>query len=311
MSIEGMTQLRRQLSAATVAGVGLAGLAAAMGIGRFAFTPLFPLMQEHFGISLAQGAWLATANYIGYFVGAVASFVLTPNAGRSARWGLLGVAGSTLAMGITESFALWFFLRLLAGIASAFVLVGASAWALAHLALHKRGDLAGWVFAGVGLGICLAGLIVLVAAIHGLGSAEVWFSLGVITAVIVAATWKTLSIGVHVGSSPESVRSPPLNRSAWILIACYGAFGFGYIIPATFIPAAARSLVNDPAVFGWTWPLFGLAAALSTIVVSTAFRTVAPRKVAGWSLVVMAFGIFVPVIYRSVASLVVGNWPMN
>jgi len=122
-----MTQLQRQLSAATVAAVGLAGLAAAMGIGRFAFTPLFPLMQEQFGISLAQGAWLATANYIGYFVGAVASFVLAPDAGRSVRWGLLGVAGSTLPMGITESFPLWFFLRLLAGIASAFVLVGSSA----------------------------------------------------------------------------------------------------------------------------------------------------------------------------------------
>ena len=232
--------LRRQLSAATVAGAGLAGLAAAMGIGRFAFTPLFPLMQEQFGISLAQGAWLATANYIGYFVGAVASFVLTPNAGRSARWGLLGVAGSTLAMGITESFALWFFLRLLAGIASAFVLVGSSAWALAHLALHKRAELAGWVFAGVGLGICLAGLVTLLAASNGLGPADVWLSLGVIAVGVVATAWNALTIEAHVGSSQESIRPPPLDRSAWILVGCYGAFGFGYIIPATFIPAVAE-----------------------------------------------------------------------
>ena len=304
-TIKGMTQLRRQLSAATVASVGLAGLAAAMGIGRFAFTPLFPLMQEHFGISLAQGAWLATANYIGYFVGAVASFVLTPNAGRSARWGLLGVAGSTLAMGITESFALWFFLRLLAGIASAFVLVGSSAWALAHLALHKRGDLAGWVFAGVGLGICLAGLVTLLAASNGLGPADVWLSLGVIAVGVVVTTWKALTIEAHVESSQESIRPPPLDRSAWILVGCYGAFGFGYIIPATFIPAVARSLVNDPAVFGWTWPLFGLAAAISTITVSTVFRTVAPWKVGGWSLVVMAFGVLVPAIHLSLASLAV------
>ena len=276
-----------------------------MGIGRFAFTPLFPLMQEHFGISLAQGAWLATANYIGYFVGAVASFVLTPNAGRSARWGLLGVAGSTLAMGITESFALWFFLRLLAGIASAFVLVGSSAWALAHLALHKRADLAGWVFAGVGLGICLAGLVTLAAASNGLGPADVWLSLGVIAVGVVATAWNALTIEAHVGSSQESIRPPPLDRSAWILVGCYGAFGFGYIIPATFIPAVARSLVNDPAVFGWTWPLFGLAAAISTITVSTVFRTVAPWKVGGWSLVVMAFGVLVPAIHLSLASLLV------
>ena len=298
-----MSRSGQELSAAMVTGVSLTGLAAAMGIGRFAFTPLFPLMQEQFGISLAQGAWLATANYIGYFAGAVASFVLTPDAGRSVRLGLVGVAASTLAMGVTESFALWFLFRLLAGIASAFALVGCSAWALAHLTVRKRAELAGWVFAGVGVGICVAGLVTLAAASLGIASAEVWLCLGVITMVVLIATWNALAQGAQVASSLDSVRPPPLDRSAWILIGCYGAFGFGYIIPATFIPAVARSLINDPAVFGWTWPLFGLAAAISTIIVSTLFRTVAPRKVAGWSLVAMALGIFVPAVHQSLTSL--------
>jgi predicted MFS family arabinose efflux permease len=234
----------------------------------------------------------------------MASFVLAPDAGRSARWGLLAVSGSTLAMGITESFPLWLLLRLIAGIASAFVLVGASAWALAHLATRKRAELSGWVFAGVGLGICLAGLVTLVAASHHLGSAEVWLVLGAIAAAILATAWQALTIGAPIGSSPESIRPPPLDRNAWILVGCYGAFGFGYIIPATFIPALARTLVNDPAVFGWTWPVFGLAAAISTITVSTVFRKVAPRKVGGWSLLVMAFGVLLPVIHQSLTSLV-------
>jgi len=300
-----MSLLRRQPSAVTVAGVGLAGLVAAMGIGRFAFTPLFPLMQQQYDISFAQGAWLATANYIGYFVGAVASFVLTPNAGRSARWGMLAVAGSTLAMGTTESFPIWFFLRLLSGVASAFVLVGCSGWALAHLTMHKRAELAGWVFGGVGLGICIAGLVTLWSASNGLGAADVWLALGGIVVAVAGTTWKVLTIEAGAESSKESIRPRPLDRSAWILIGCYGAFGFGYIIPATFIPAVARSLVNDPAVFGWTWPLFGLAAMMSTITVSTVYRTAAPWKVAGWSLVVMGFGVLVPAIHGGLASLVV------
>jgi hypothetical protein len=108
-----MTQFERQLSGATGAGVGLRAFAATMKIGRFAFTPLFALMQEQFGISLAQGCE------------AVCSI------------GLVGRSGFGMAMGITESFPLWFLLRLLAGIASAFVLVGASVWALAHLTTHR------------------------------------------------------------------------------------------------------------------------------------------------------------------------------
>ena len=55
---------------------------------------------------------------------------------------------------------------------------------------------------------------------------------------------------------------------------CYGTFGFGYIVPATFLPAMARQQVSDPLVFGLTWPLFGLAAALSV--------AAAARWLSGW-----------------------------
>jgi predicted MFS family arabinose efflux permease len=296
-----MTQ--RSLSASAVASVGLAGLAAAMGIGRFAFTPVFPLMQEHFGTSLVEGAWLATANYIGYFVGALGSLTLTPPASRSVRGGLLAVAVSTLAMSVTDSFAAWCVLRLIAGIASAFVLVGASAWTLPQLTIRGRPDLAGWAFAGVGFGICIAGLVTLVAASWGMGPGQIWLALGMIATVVAASVWKAVGIEAQAGTAPESSRPPPFDRDSWILIGCYGAFGFGYIIPATFLPAVARRLVPDPAVFGWTWPLFGLAAALSTIAVSTILRAVAPRKVAAWSLVVMAGGVLLPVLQENLLSL--------
>ena len=36
----------------------------------------------------AEGAWLATANYFGYLVGACACFVRSPSPGAAARWGL-------------------------------------------------------------------------------------------------------------------------------------------------------------------------------------------------------------------------------
>ena len=54
-----------------VAFAGLAALAVAMGIGRFAFTPMLPMMQDDAGVSLAQGGYLASANYLGYLAGAL------------------------------------------------------------------------------------------------------------------------------------------------------------------------------------------------------------------------------------------------
>ena len=296
---------RRHVSVSLAAGLGLASLAAAMGVGRFAFTPIFPLMQEALGVTLAQGAWLATANYVGYLVGASLSFVLTPRAGTSARWGLLAVALSTLAMGFTGSLQVWLLLRLVSGVASAFVLVGASAWALGHLAFHRRSDLAGWVFAGVGIGICLAGWVALAAGTSRGAPAQAWAALGAIALVVAAAAWGRLSIATPVSQAQESAGAAPLYRSAWVLVACYGSFGFGYIIPATFIPAAARSLVNDPLVFGWAWPLFGLAAAVSTVGVTTLSRSSAPRRTAASSLLVMAAGVAAPAIHMSLYTLAV------
>ncbi|MGZ3268758.1 MAG: YbfB/YjiJ family MFS transporter [Croceibacterium sp.] len=285
--------------------VGLASLAAAMGIGRFAFTPVFPLMQEALGTKLVEGAWLATTNYAGYLLGACLSFVLTPRAGASARWGLLAVALSTLAMGVANSLWLWLLLRLVAGVASAFVLVGASAWALAHLTFHRRSDLAGWVFAGVGIGICLAGLVALALSTFGGAPAQAWAALGAIALVVAIATWARLSIDGPVSTAEECVAAPPLDRSAWLLVACYGAFGFGYIIPATFIPAAARDIVTNPLVFGWAWPLFGLAAAASTVTVTTRFQSAAPRTAAALSLLVMAVGVGAPAVHMSLHTLAI------
>ena len=113
--------------------IGMAGLAAAMGIGRFAFTPMLPLMQLHDLVSLRQGSYLASANYVGYLLGASLLFAFNPLPARAAKFGLAAVAASTLAMAFTSSFASWLVLRLIAGVASAFVLVGVSGLSLIHI----------------------------------------------------------------------------------------------------------------------------------------------------------------------------------
>src|SRR5215470_17719986 len=99
-------QAMREQSAGTVAVAGLAALAVAMGIGRFAFTPILPMMQHEGGLSVADGGWLASANYLGYLIGAAAVSMfarrIRPTVGI--RTGLLVIAVSTLGMGIDDRF---------------------------------------------------------------------------------------------------------------------------------------------------------------------------------------------------------------
>ena len=55
-------------SAAALTLAGMLSLAVAMGIGRFAFTPVLPLMLREGSLDVAMGGWIAAAKYAGYLV---------------------------------------------------------------------------------------------------------------------------------------------------------------------------------------------------------------------------------------------------
>jgi hypothetical protein len=59
------------LSATSLVSAGFVALAVAMGIGRFAFTPVLPMMRHEGALSITGAAWLASANYAGYLAGAL------------------------------------------------------------------------------------------------------------------------------------------------------------------------------------------------------------------------------------------------
>ena len=84
---------------------------------------------------------------------------------------------------------------------------------------------------------------------------------------------------------------------------CYGTFGFGYIVPATFLPVMARQLVSDPLLFGLTWPIFGLAAALSVAIAARWLSAWPRRRI--WSLAqgTMALGTALPLATHALWAL--------
>jgi predicted MFS family arabinose efflux permease len=279
-----------------IAIAGLVALAAAMGIGRFAFTPILPMMQADGQVSVATGAWLASANYAGYFLGALSALALSPPPARAIRAGLATIALTTLAMAFDWGLAGWMILRAVAGIASAWVLVAVSAWSLAALAPLGRPALSGAVFAGVGTGIAVAGAACLVLMHAGATAAQAWAVLGVVALGATVFVWPRVGPGSGAGAAaPRAGVARGRGRAESIrLVVCYGLFGFGYIVPATFLPAMARAQIPDPLAFGWSWPLFGLAAALSTpaIALLPAWMTVRRRWVAGH--LVLALGVALP-----------------
>jgi MFS family permease len=289
----------------SIAAWSLISLAAAMGIGRFAFTPLLPLMQHNDGVTLNQGAWLAAANYVGYLVGALASYIIVPAPSKAIRHGLLLVAVATAAMALSSDMQVWFGLRFLAGVASAFVLVGVSSKALGALSAAGRPELAGVVFAGVGVGVVFAGLTAMSIALGGWSTGTGWILLGCAALVAGVGGWRVWAEPAAAARLSAGIGASSLVKREWLLVIAYGGFGLGYIIPATFLPAMARSLMTDPMIFGWAWPIFGAAAAASTLIVTRGLAGAAPRDVFVGSMLVMAFGVAAPALSTSLVAIVI------
>ncbi|MEQ9124006.1 MAG: YbfB/YjiJ family MFS transporter, partial [Alphaproteobacteria bacterium] len=139
------------------AATGFAILAFAMGVGRFAFTPLLPAMQADGLLTVEQGGTLASIHYVGYVMGAVLAGRLRMRPQALLAGAILVVGLSTAAMGLTHDFALWGAARWAAGVASAVSLVVLSVHVLPGLGAAGRSDLQGVVYAGVGVGTALVG----------------------------------------------------------------------------------------------------------------------------------------------------------
>ncbi len=300
---------------------GLLALAVAMGIGRFAFTPVLPMMQADFGLSLAHGGWLASANYLGYLLGALIVTHLSWSPTALLRWGLWLVVLMTTAMGLDAHWLGWLLWRLLAGMASAWVLIGTASLCIARLNALGQTERSGEVFAGVGCGIAFAGLACMVLTLVGATSQQawLWLALAALCGLLGAsALWRTVPEPaapvvarpghLATGALPEirpnnDLPDPsPLN---WGLIWCYGMYGFGYILPATFLPAQARLLVPNPWLFSLAWPLFGLAGALSTLIASRLAQRFTRPQIWSGAQLIMAVGVLLPALWHALPAILI------
>jgi MFS family permease len=283
-----------------------------MGIGRFAFTPLFPLMVRDGLLDSHAGAMLAAANYLGYLAGALTASRLRVKPALLMALGLAGTVLITAAVGWTGSALWWAVLRFLAGVMSAWTLVATSAWGLGWLGAIGRPDLAGVQFSGVGIGIAAAGLFCLLLG-SALPSPQLWIGLAALGALaIVPPLVVSRSLpappapAVAAAASTSTTATSAINGAPTRtggLIACYTLFGFGYILPATYLPALARQLVDDPRVFGLAWPVFGAAAAISTVLVS--WRLAKANRLRVWASahMLMAVGVLLPAVWTSLVSV--------
>ena len=148
---------------------GICALILTVGLARFAYTPMLPIMREQAGLTHWAAGWLATVNYAGYMAGTLLAASIN-DLGRKYliyRCGLLIAVVSTAAMGWTDSVPVWSVLRFVAGFSSTAGLLLASGLVLNWLIRQGHRPQLGLHFVGLGLGIAVSGVAV-AALVQGL-----------------------------------------------------------------------------------------------------------------------------------------------
>jgi MFS family permease len=220
---------------------------------------------------------------------------------------LAAIGLTTVLMGLSNSYAIWLFARWLAGLCSALVLVVISTHFVKHLTESGRPDLLGWVFAGVGGGTVIVGLASLLIMVTDSPSWWGWRSFGVMTLAATVAILFLVGGPTFFKTPGKSTVDETKSPLDWRIILPYGAMGAGYIIPATYLPIMAQQTMSSPLVFGWSWPAFGLAASLSTLLAAWLHTFLSNRQIWISSQLIMAVGLFLPAVWPHILSVVIGG----
>ena len=245
----------------TTALAGMIGLAAAMGIGRFVFTPILPGMMDALSLSASDAGLIAGANYVGYLAGALLAAGAWA-AGRERAMALSAMFASALLaalMASTSDLAAFLVIRFAAGIASAFVLVFLSSIVFDRIARAGRDGLTALHFGGVGLGIAVSAAAIGVLAYLGADWRQGWIWSGALSLAAALALLVMLDAPRATGAAPivepQLRLGGPLTRA----ILSYGLFGVGYVVTATFLVAIVREGEGGRLFEAWVWLATGLA----------------------------------------------------
>ncbi|MDQ0036016.1 hypothetical protein J2W30_003789 [Variovorax boronicumulans] len=288
-------------------------LAVAMGLGRFAFTPMLPIMLGEGKLELAGGGVLASLNYLGYFLGAVSCAAIGIKASSMVRGGLAATAALLIGMGLFHSFTGWGILRAAAGVMSAWVFVFASGWGLRRLAETNSPMLAGVIYTGPGIGIAMTGL--LGGALGRWGSEVGWIGLGLLAVVLIAIIWRVFDDGeaaqgsgtkAPVAASSATASGADRSDAIW-LVALYGLAGFGYIITATFLPVIARQALPESSWPDFFWPLFGAAIIPGALIGARAPTHWDNRLLLAAAYALQALGVVLSVAWPTIGGFAMGS----
>lgn len=282
-----------------VMGAGICSLILVLGVARFAYTPLLPLMQRQAGLGVGEAGLLAAINYGGYLSGALIASLISDLVlkDRLYRIGMVLAIASTALMGLTTDVTVWAVSRFVAGLSSAAGMLLGTGLILNWLIRHDHRSELGIHFSGIGLGIagCAAAVLLMSPWFDWRGQWLIFALLGGML-LVPALRWLPAPDPSPFTKSGEALRDQPPGRLFMrLFMAAYFCAGVGYVVSATFIVAIVDRLPGLAGQGALVFLAIGAGAAPACIVWDFIARRTGALNALILAAVLQIAGILLPV----------------
>lgn len=293
-----------------VLSAGIFSLILVLGVARFSYTPLLPIMQKQAGLGVAEAGWLAAINYAGYLCGALIASLISDLVlkDRLYRTGMVVAIASTALMGMTTDLGIWAISRFIAGLSSAAGMLLGTGLILNWLIRHNQRSELGIHFSGIGIGI--AGCAAAVSLMgETLDWREQWFvfsGLGCLL-LVPALAWLPAPDRSGMTTSGQKMEDcPPSRLFMRLFMAAYFCAGVGYVVSATFIVAIVERLPGLAGHGNLVFFAIGIGAAPACMNWDFIARRTGELNALIMAAVLQIVGILLPVMIGGIAATLFG-----
>jgi len=278
---------------------GISSLIVTVGVARFSYSLLLPIMQDGAGLTELGGGWLASTNFMGYMSGVLlaASLHNMNYKYNLHRLYLILSVLTSAAMVMTTDMVTWAVLRFIAGVCASGGFIIASGLILKWLVKHHHRAELGIHFSGAGLSIIITSLLVEFMLTISADWQQQWLALAVMAAVFAIPAWLWMPhpfIDGQVGGTAKD--TPPSKVFKSLMMLAYFCAGYGYAVSSTFIVDIVERVEGLQGQGGLAFLLVGLAATPAALIWDRIARRTGYIKALIIAYILQAIGIILPAI---------------
>ena len=287
---------------------GICSLIVTVGVARFSYSLLLPVMQEGAGLTELGGGWLASTNFMGYMSGvllAASIHNLNYKYNLHRVYLILSVVTSA-AMVMTTDLTTWAILRFLAGTCASGGFIIASGLVLKWLVKNNHRAELGIHFAGAGLSIVITSLLFEAMQTISADWQQQWLALSVLAVVFAVPAWLWMPHPSSENKNQENVKdNPPSKKFKSLMMLAYFCAGYGYAVSSTFIVDIVERTKGLQGQGGFVFLLIGLAAIPATLIWDRVARRFGYLRTLIAAYLLQVIGIILPAINDSLPTVII------